>query len=192
MQRVASPKLIVVSGPSGVGKTTLCDEMLKDPRLVASVSCTTRPPRPGEAEGRDYWFLSREEYERRIRAGAFLEHAEVYGNLYGTPRAPVEAWMREGRCPLLEIDVQGADQVRTKGLPALYLFIAPRSLEVLRERLQRRRTEDEAAMQRRLAVAAREMEAASRYDAVVVNENLAEAVAALRDILEKRVFRPVA
>jgi guanylate kinase len=186
--RVASPRLVVVSGPSGVGKSTLCRALLEDARLVASVSCTTRPPRPDEIDGRDYWFLPRGEFERRIAAGAFLEHAEVHGNRYGTPREAVEASLREGRCPLLDIDVQGAAQVRAKGLPAVYLFIAPRSLEVLRDRLQRRRTEDAAAMARRLAAAEREMEAARTYDCVVVNDRLPEALQALRACLEQKVF----
>jgi guanylate kinase len=186
--RVASPRLVVVSGPSGVGKSTLCRALLEDARLVASVSCTTRPPRPDEADGRDYWFLPRAEFERRIAAGAFLEHAEVHGNRYGTPRGAVEASLREGRCPLLDIDVQGASQVRAKGLPAVYLFIAPRNLEVLRDRLQERRTEDAAAMARRLAAAEREMAAARAYDCVVVNDRLPEALQALRDFLERKVF----
>jgi guanylate kinase len=186
--RVASPRLIVVSGPSGVGKSTLCRALLDDARLVTSVSCTTRPPRPDEVDGRDYWFLSREEFERRLAAGAFLEHAVVHGNRYGTPREAVESRLREGRCPLLDIDVQGAAQVRATGLPAVFLFIAPRSPEVLRERLQRRDTEDAASMARRLAAAEREMQAARDYDLVVVNDRLPEALQALRDYLDRKVF----
>jgi guanylate kinase len=186
---VKRPRLIVVSGPSGVGKTTLCEALLRDPRLTASVSCTTRAPRAGETDGRDYVFLSRPEFERRIAAGAFLEHAEVHGQRYGTPREPVEAALRAGMCPLLDIDVQGADQVRAKGLPSAFLFIAPRDLEVLRERLKRRRTESEAEMTRRLETAARELEAAPRYDRVFVNDDLDATVRAMRAYLEESVFR---
>ena len=144
-------RLIVISGPSGSGKSTLVQRLLARPdlRLRVSVSATTRQPRPGEEPGRDYVFLSPEQFER-IR-GELLESAEVHGHFYGTPAEPVRLAMADGFCVILVIDVQGGFQVRQKVPDALLVFVQPPSLEVLESRLRARGTDDEATIERRLA-----------------------------------------
>lgn len=179
--------LIVVSGPSGVGKTTIVKRLLEThpEGIELSVSATTRPPRPGERDGVDYRFWSPARFEEGIRKGEFLEHAEVYGNLYGTPRAPVERALSEGRHVILEIDTQGAESIRRLGRPAVFVFIAPPSLEILEGRLRRRGTPPEL-MERRLREAKAEMDQASRYDTTVVNDTVERAVEELRAVLCRR------
>jgi guanylate kinase len=130
--------MAVISGPSGSGKSTICKRLLEDPRVVFSISATTRKRREGEVDGRDYHFLAREEFKRRVENGDFIEHAEVYGNMYGTLRAPMESALVEGKVYLLEIDVQGANQLRALGVPGTYIFIAPPDFEELRRRLAAR------------------------------------------------------
>lgn len=175
--------IFIVSAPSGVGKTTLIHEVLaRDPRLRFSVSCTTRPPRPGERDGVDYRFLDRASFVDGIRGGRFLEWAEVHGNLYGTDGAQVAAYLGEGYDVLLDIDVQGARQVKGKIPGAAAVFILPPSLAVLRERLAGRGTESEADMTRRLRAADEEIQNAPWYDFLVVNDRLEEAVADLAAI----------
>lgn len=178
-----SGRLVVVSGPSGSGKTSVCAELAADPRFVRSVSATTRAPRGQEAHGRDYYFISEEEFRAGIREGRFIEWAEVYGRLYGTPREPVERAMAEGKWALLNIDVQGAARLREQGLKGIFIFVMPPSLAELERRLRGRRTDADATIARRLALAAVEMEAAPKYDAVVVNDDLARATAEVRKIL---------
>lgn len=175
--------MLVVSGPSGSGKSTICKRLLQDPRVVFSVSATTRKPRPGEVDGRDYHFLSVEEFRSRIAQGAFIEHAEVFGNLYGTLRAPMEAAKARGQTCLLEIDVQGANQLRALGEEGLYIFIAPPDFDELRRRLAGRGTESPEVLQRRLHKAQDEMRESHRYDHVVVNKDLDEAVAEVRRLV---------
>ena len=171
-------RLIVVSGPSGSGKSTLVRRVLARPEVRArlSISATTRAPRPGEEPGRDYLFLSREEFEEAQARGEFLESAEVHGNLYGTPAGPVRADLEAGRCVLLEIDVQGALIVREKVPSALLIFIHAPSLAELEVRLRARATDDEATISRRLANARREMEQTTHYDKQVLNADLDQAV----------------
>lgn len=165
-------RLIVISGPSGSGKSTLWHRLVQHPGMHFSVSATTRPPRPGEVDGRDYRFLSPAEFRRLLDEGAFLEHAEVHGHFYGTLRREVEEAMARGEDVLLEIDVQGAEQVRRSGLPVVSIFVLPPSLEELERRLRARGTEDEETLRRRLAIAAREMAEARHYDLQVVNDDL--------------------
>ena len=176
--------VLVLSGPSGVGKTSLCrciQAML--PEVTAAVSCTTRPPRPGERDGQDYHFLSPEAFDAHVAAGDFLEWAVVHGNRYGTLRQSVYERTAAGQDVLLTIDVQGAAHLRAANLEAVYIFVLPPSLEVLAARLQQRGSETEAARQRRLAVAREELHHYTEYDYVVYNERLATAAETLRAII---------
>lgn len=173
----ATPRLFVISGPSGAGKGTLLAELRKQrPDLGLTVSATTRSPRPGEVDGTSYYFLSDEEFRRRIAAGEFVEWAEVHGHLYGTLVSEVKRLLAKGHSLVLEIDVQGALNVRKVYPDAVLVFIEPPSMEELEHRLRSRGTEDEESIVLRLANARREMELAARYDARIVNDDLAEAV----------------
>lgn len=175
--------MVVISGPSGAGKSTICKELLRDPRVQFSVSATTRKQRPGEVHGREYHFLSVDEFRAKMARGEFIEHAEVFGNLYGTLRAPMEQALAEGRVSLLEIDVQGALQLKTLGEPGLYLFIAPPDFEALRQRLKGRGTETPEVLERRLHKAEDEWRERVKYDHVVVNDDLARAVREVRGLM---------
>lgn len=175
--------MVVISGPSGSGKSTICKRLLEDARVVFSVSATTRKMRPGEVDGRDYHFLSVEEFRRRIARGEFIEHAEVYGNLYGTLRKPLEEAIAAGQLYLLEIDVQGALQLKALGEPGQYIFIAPPDFEELRRRLVKRNTETPEALERRLHKAEDEYRERVKYDHVVVNDELERAVREVRALL---------
>jgi len=173
----------VISGPSGSGKSTICKRLLQDKRVVFSVSATTRAKRPGEVDGRDYHFLTKEEFKRRVERGEFLEHAEVYGNMYGTLRAPMEGVLAEGKIYLLEIDVQGANQLRALGEPGTYVFIAPPDFEELRRRLSSRGTESTEMLERRLHKAEDEWRERVKYDHVVVNDDLERAVGEIKKLI---------
>ena len=179
----AHGRLIVISGPSASGKSTLWRRLVQHAGVEFSVSATTRPPRPGEESGCDYRFLSEGEFQRLLGEGAFLEHAEVHGRRYGTLRSDVETAIRSGKDILVEIDVQGADQVRRSGLPMVSLFVMPPSLAVLEQRLRDRRTEDEEQIQRRLGIAAAEMEHADEYDHVILNDDVERMVAEAERLL---------
>jgi len=176
-------RMLVISGPSGAGKSTICKKLLDDSRVQFSVSATTRKPRPGEVDGRDYRFILPEDFRRMISEGAFLEHAEVYGNLYGTLRAPVRDALVGGKVYLLEIDVQGANQLRALGEPGLYVFIAPPDFEELRKRLVARGTEAPEVLERRLHKAEDEWRERVNYDHIVVNDDLTRAVAEVRRLV---------
>ncbi|MBK7642227.1 MAG: guanylate kinase [Planctomycetes bacterium] len=176
-------RMVVISGPSGSGKSTICKRLLEDPRVCFSVSATTRKMRPGEVDGRDYHFLTVEEFKQRSAHGDFIEHAEVYGNLYGTLRGPLEDAIEKGQLYLLEIDVQGALQLKALGEPGQYIFIAPPDFEELRRRLERRNTETPVVLERRLHKAADEYRERTKYDHVVVNDDLEHAVAQVRGLM---------
>ncbi len=187
--------LVVVSAPSGGGKTTLCERLLKAcPAMTYSVSCTTRPPRPGERNGRDYHFLAPEEFARRLRRGEFLEHAVVHGHHYGTLRAPVWRALRAGRDVLMDIDVQGAAQIRRAARHAprndllrrgfVDIFVAPPSLRVLKSRLTARKADSPAVIARRLRNARRELRRWKEYSFLVINDRLETAFMQLKAIVE--------
>ena len=165
--------LIVLSGPSGVGKGTILKEFVNDPELnlAYSVSMTTRKMRPGEVEGVNYNFVDRSAFEQAIREGELLEYAEFVGNYYGTPLKNVEKLRAEGKNVLLEIEVQGCQQVMEKCPDALTIFIIPPSMEELEKRIRGRRTEPEEIVQQRLSKASREMELVDQYKFIVCNED---------------------
>jgi guanylate kinase len=170
-------KLFVLSAPSGAGKTTVCRGVVEqDPGVAFSVSHTTRPPRDGEVAGRDYHFVSADEFRRLVAKGAFLEHAEYSGNLYGTSWAAIETTLERGCDAILEIETEGARQVRERRADAHLIFLLPPSLAVLEQRLRGRGTEGEEEVDRRLAIARREFAAAGIFDSFVVNDDARRAV----------------
>lgn len=185
------PLLLVVSAPSGAGKTTLCDRLLADQAgMVYSISCTTRAPRGNEVDGQDYHFLTREEFDRRVSAGEFLEHAIVHGNRYGTLRQAVADALEAGKDVLMDIDVQGAAHIRqaARQHPLLKqalvsIFVTPPSVSALRERLQGRREDSAEVIERRLRNAVEELARWGEYDYLVVNDDLDRAYAELRAIV---------
>jgi guanylate kinase len=193
--------VFIISAPSGSGKSTLTSELIQRvPNLRFSVSYTTRPPRGDEKDGRDYFFVSREEFERRIAAGEFLEHAEVFGNYYGTHAGELERAARDGFDLVLDIDVQGARQLKEKTPAAVSIFILAPSRQILEERLRTRSQDSEPVIQRRLREAAEEIQNYTRYDYVLVNREVASSVETLvsivkatrsrRDRMEKEI-RPI-
>lgn len=175
--------LFVLSGPSGAGKSVLIRRILDDLAGIRfSVSSTTRAPRPGEVDGVNYHFMSREQFQADIEAGRFLEHAEFSGNCYGTNRQEIEAAESEGADLLLDIEVQGARQLQEKGIEAVFIFVTPPSFAELERRLRSRNTEDEAAIQRRLRQAVEDVSHVDRYQFVIINDNLEEAYSRLRSL----------
>jgi guanylate kinase len=184
----AMAKVFVITGPSGVGKGTLIEKLLERiPELELSVSATTREPRPGEADGRDYHFLTPDEFERRVEAGEFLERAAYSGHRYGTLRGAVEDRLREGRSVVLEIEVQGARQVRAAMPEAVMIFIAPPSPGALRERLEGRGTDSSEAIERRLRTAELELEAQAEFPHVIVNDHVQKAAAELEKLVREQL-----
>lgn len=180
-------QLYVIAAPSGAGKTSLLQALMRRrPGVAFSVSCTTRKPRAGEQNGRDYHFLPREEFERLRAAGEFIEHAEVFGNLYGTRRSVVDAALEQGRDLILEIDWQGAAQVRERLPEAVQIFILPPSRVELESRLRGRGSESEEAIARRLQESTLEMSHWADFDYVVVNRDFDQALAELEAIFAGR------
>ncbi len=183
--------MLVLSSPSGAGKTTISRELLaRDGGLMLSVSATTRPIRPGETEGVDYVFVDQARFDDMVRDDAFLEHARVFGHCYGTPRGPVEAALEQGRDVLFDIDWQGAQQVAEKALKDLVsVFILPPSTEELERRLHSRAQDPDKVVRERMAKAADEMSHWAEYDYIVVNEDVEASVAAVQSILAAERLR---
>jgi guanylate kinase len=175
-----SPKkgvLYIVSAPSGAGKTSLVKALLKsDTAIRLSVSYTTRPPRPGETDGRDYHFVSRQRFEEMLAEGEFLEHAEVYGNFYGTSKGSLSRDLNAGHDILLEIDWQGAEQVKRHFPQSASIFVLPPSFNALRSRLKRRGQDSEEVIERRLAAAAHDVAHADAFDYIIVNDDFDHAL----------------
>ncbi len=181
-------RVFVITGPSGVGKGTLIRGLMERyPRLELSVSATTRPPRAGERDGIDYQFMGADEFERRVRAGDFVEHADYAGRRYGTLRSQLEDRVRSGTPVVLEIEVQGARQVRAAMPDAVQVFIAPPSSETLRTRLAARGTDGREEVGRRLSVAEQELGARDEFAHVVVNDRLEDALDELAAIVDREL-----
>ena len=191
MARKKKGLLLVVSGPAGVGKGTVDGALIaKHPEIKMSVSVTTRAPRPGEIEGVHYFFRTKEEFDRMIEQNAFLEYMHVFGmNYYGTPKAFVEAEREKGNHVILEIDVQGAMKVRESCPDAVMVFIAPPSLQILKQRLVGRGTETQESIDVRTATALEELKKLPRYDYMVINDVVEEAVADMEAILSAELNR---
>lgn len=178
-----SGKLFIISGPSGAGKGTICKRLIEDTKVEISVSMTTRNPRPGEVDGVSYYFTTKEEFEKEIRRGGFLEHAEVYGNYYGTPKAKVLEKLAAGIDVLLEIDIQGALHVKNAYPNGIFIFILPPSMAELRKRITGRGSETEEAINLRLSQTLKEVSYIDKYDYCVVNGELEEAVSRVKAIV---------
>jgi len=179
--------VFVVSGPSGSGKTTLIRHILAEGAypLRLAISATTRPPRPGERDGIDYYFWDREQFEAQLAAGAFLEHAVVHGQLYGTLRAEVDSYRQKGLGVLLDIDVQGAEQIRPLYPEAITIFVYLSRWEMYEQRLRQRHTESEESLQRRLQTAQRELAHKDDYQYHILNDHLDEALRAFRELIAR-------
>ncbi|MGH2767365.1 MAG: guanylate kinase [Actinomycetota bacterium] len=183
---MARSSLFIISGPSGAGKGTVVRGLLAQrPDLLLSVSCSTRPPRPTEKQGVHYWFVSERQFQAMRDRGEFLEWAEVHGYLYGTPRTPVEAQLAVGREVLLEIDVQGAAQVKRHMPEAFLIFIEAPTMDILEDRLRKRRTESAEAVNRRLEAAYDELRRKMWFDGVVVNTQVDQAVDEVLQVMAK-------
>jgi len=180
-------KLFIISGPSGAGKSTILNHVLQSmPEIYFSVSATTRKPRPGETHGEHYHFLSQEDFDRLTEEDGFLEYARYVGNSYGTPSGPIREKLEAGIDVLLDIEVQGAGQVKEKMPEAIAIFLSPPSLEVLETRLRARGTDTEEKIKRRLETAKAELEQVERYDHIVINDTIEQAVKEVETIVKSK------
>jgi guanylate kinase len=192
MMPVTNPLLVLISAPSGGGKTTICQQLLAaQPRMARAVTCTTRLPREGEHDGVDYYFLDAASFLKRVQAGNFLEHATVYGNSYGTLKSEVLGKLRQGKDVLLNVDVQGAAAIRERAeddpelkRALVTVFLTPESLSVLEQRLRRRGTDSDAAIQKRLSVAKQEIAQWKNFDYLLISTSIKEDLRRIQAILE--------
>src|SRR3954454_18925732 len=192
-----NPLLVLISAPSGGGKTTICEQLLAArPQMTRAVTCTTRPPRSGERDGVDYYFLDAGSFLKRVQAGNFLEHATVYGNSYGTLKAEVLGKLRQGKDVLLNVDVQGAAAIRERALDDAELkralvsvFLTPPSLAVLEARLKKRATDSAANIQKRLSVARQEIAQWKNFDYLLISDSIAEDLRRMQSIIEGEKMR---
>ncbi len=193
----AAPLLILLSAPSGGGKTTLSERLLaKHPEISRAITCTTRPPRRGERDGRDYYFLDKETFERRVSEGGFLEHAGVYGHFYGTPKCEVLERLGQGRDVLLNVDVQGAATICAAAVKdadlrraLVTVFLTPGSMTVLELRLRRRATDSEAALRKRLGVARAEIAQWRNFQYLIISTTFGEDLRRMESIIEAERMR---
>ncbi len=182
--------LLIVSGPSGAGKGTICAEYMKrNPGAFLSVSATSRQPRPGDREGVTYYFKTREEFEGMIEGNELFEYAEFVGNYYGTPKAPAEKAIADGRDVILEIEVQGGFKVKEANPDAVMVFVLPPSMEILKERLSGRNTEAPEVIEKRIGEATRELSCLGGYDYIIINDDLDDAVSCLETIAQAEKIR---
>ena len=194
-----SPLLVLISAPSGGGKTTLCQQLLAArPQMTRAVTCTTRPPRVGERDGVDYYFLDAGSFLKRLHAGNFLEHATVYGNSYGILKAEVLGKLRQGRDVLLNVDVQGAATIREKAQEdqeleraLVSVFLTPPSMDIVEERLRKRGTDSEAVIQKRLSVARQEISQWKHFDYLLLSASIPEDLRRMLAIVEAEKMRSV-
>ncbi|HYG36555.1 MAG TPA: guanylate kinase [Clostridia bacterium] len=192
-----SPLLIIISAPSGGGKTTLCQQLLAArPEMTRAITCTTRAPREGEQDGIDYYFLDAASFLKRVQAGNFLEHATVYGNSYGTLKSEVLGKLRQGKDVLLNVDVQGAAAVREKAMEdpelrraLLSVFLTPPSMKILEERLRKRGTDSEAVVQKRLSVARQEIAQWKHFDYLLISSTISEDLRRMLAIVDTEKMR---
>ncbi|HEV2210990.1 MAG TPA: guanylate kinase [Verrucomicrobiae bacterium] len=192
-----SPLLVLISAPSGGGKTTLCEQLLAArPNMTRAITCTTRPPREGERDGTHYYFLTADQFLKRLQAGNFLEHATVYGHSYGTLKAEVLGKLRQGKDVLLNVDVQGAATIREKAQNELELreslvtvFLTPPSLAVLEQRLRKRGTDSDAVIQKRLSVARQEIAQWKHFDYLLLSGSIGEDLHRMLAIVEAEQMR---
>lgn len=181
---VAKGLLIVISGPSGAGKGTICKNLLeREPQLCLSVSATTRSPREGEVDGVNYHFMTKEDFKHKIEEGDFIEYAQVYDNFYGTPKSNVEKLLNEGKDVILEIDIQGALKVKENFDSGVFIFILPPSMEELKQRIIKRGSETPESLMKRFKSAYKEINFVSRYNYAVVNDEVEEATDKLEAII---------
>ncbi len=192
-----SPLLVLISAPSGGGKTTLCHELLAArPDMARAITCTTRDPRPGEKDGVDYYFFDAAAFLKRVQAGNFLEHATVYGHSYGTLKSEVLGKLRQGRDVLLNVDVQGAATIRDRAAEdpelrraLISVFLTPPSLEILEQRLRKRGTDSEAVIQKRLGVARQEIAQWKNFDYLLISDSIKEDLRRMQAIIEAEQLR---